>query len=543
VLSIGGGLLLIGGGIALLFILLTPNEVDAKLADLKSEDPAVRGDALQWLVKAEPQDAKRTKVIETLEALIFEGSSNLNPEMVLQAYLHWVDKESVPAMIRMVETPPTQFWDVGKTGRVMETLGRMKDERAIEPLVKKLPDFFLHVAAVNALKLIGPSAQNAVLPYLFHNNPVTRMDARQLLASFGTKSDVIAGEAQRRLDSNEPDVQRSALAWFAENGPSEESKREAVAKVLIRHLDDLTPDTRTTAVRGLKLWATKSCLPKLLEFARREEKAPFGNDVLLEVLAQFKDETAAEAIAIQLTNFHVRVGGKVRQALLNMGPVATKAVLGYLNHPDGGVQNEARELCRLLNISPDRQLEQTVTDVGAAEIARRRAALQSLTKLQVIQASRDKVARALNEPLLDSDNGIRQEALNAVKIWGSKANTATLVKVLQGKDGDKGRVIEILGILKDPEAAPVLAKSLTNFFERGPASKALKAIGSAAETAVIECLKSADGQVRGEACRILAEIGTLKSLVALDAAARFWRQDVGFVREAINAYNQIKARK
>ena len=71
-------------------------------------------------------------------------------------------------------------------------------------------------------------------------------------------------------------------------------------------LGDLSPGVNGLALRGLKLWATKDCLPQVVEFARRQEKsgankeAAANNSVLLDVLAQFPDETAAEAIALRL---------------------------------------------------------------------------------------------------------------------------------------------------------------------------------------------------------------------------------------------------
>jgi len=133
--------------------------------------------------------------------------------------------------------------------------------------------------------------------------------------------------------------------------------------------------------------------------------------------------------------------------------------------------------------------------------------------------------------------------------WGSKENTATLLRLLEGNPEEKkpfgrnGYIVEILGLLKDPKAAPSLAMGLGNVFELGHASKALKSIGPAAENAVIPYLKAADRAVREEACRILAVIGTRKSLPALKAAREQFRQDVFFVRAIQGAAREISARK
>jgi HEAT repeat protein len=544
-LSVSGGLLLMGGGV-LLFFLLAPSEVDSKLADLKGEDWGQRVQALAWFLETDTNVAQRAKVAETFEKMIFEGNPSLSIDDVLRAYLRWADKDNVPAMVRIVENPPLPIWDPNRTALVMEALGRMQDERAIEPLTKKLPDFVLRNAAVNSLKLMGRKAEDKVVAYLFHNDPSVRLQAQRLLADYGTKPQAIAAEALRRLTSKDATVQRATLVWFTDNAPSEPTQRSQVAKILATFLDDTDGNIRTTALRALKLWVTKDCLAKLLEFAKREAQSPFGNQPLIEVLEQIKDETAAQAIALQLPNFFQRANAS--RALLNMGPLASKAVLQYLNHPDFGVHGEARRLCPLLKVSSTDYLQQTLEDIQSEDAKRRQTALQYLAKVEPGERVRPKVAKALNAVLLDMDPTVRGEALNAVKVWGSKENTATLVKLLDINPQEKkpfGRdknVIEVLGMLKDPEAAGPLAKGLTNFFERPAVSKALKDIGSAAEEAVIPYLQSQDGQARTESARILGDIGTKKSIEAMTLAVQVYRQDFGFVREAQAAAQAIAKR-
>jgi HEAT repeat protein len=542
-LSLGGGALAILGIVLLVFASL-PSELDRNLAALKEGEPEARALAIQWFNSAEPQPAHRARVTAALEGRLALSTRPQVAHDLLNAYLRWADKDNVPTMIAMVDNPPSRFWGPPMTGMVMEALGRIKDERAVEVLARKLSDFFVHDQAVNALKQIGPGAEKIVLGYLFHPDGGTRNRARDLLVGYGVKQEAMAAEAVRRLQSAQAGEQRTAAAWFAENPPADKASCAAVAPALAKLLDDLSADVRAQALRGLKFWGDSNCLPKLLEFARREEKAAFGNQLLVEVLVQFKDERAAEAIALQLPNFHNR--GNAAQALAVMGPVAGKAVLPYLNHPDGGVQAEARRLCGLLKVSAERQLEQTIADTAGPETARRRAALQYLAKLVPEPANRVKVSKALNPALLDPDNGVREDAITAVKTWSTKENTAALVKALEasaGGLGRNGRIIEILGLLNDPQAAPALAKGLDNFFERGAVTKILKNMGPAAEAAVVPYLQSKDGGTRVEACRILGDIGTKTSLNALMAAAQVFQRDGGFVNEAQAAYQKILARR
>jgi HEAT repeat protein len=126
-------------------------------------------------------------VTATLEPLLFQGDArgNVDPDLLLRAYLHWADQENVPCLIRMVENPNLPCWDTGKTGLVMQTLGKLQDNRAADALARKLDDPKLRDQAVDALKLMGPGAESAVVDYLFADDPATRQRAGDLLAAYG----------------------------------------------------------------------------------------------------------------------------------------------------------------------------------------------------------------------------------------------------------------------------------------------------------------------------------------------------------------------
>jgi hypothetical protein len=320
--------------------------------------------------------------------------------------------------------------------------------------------------------------------------------------------------------------------------------RAKAATLLAGLLDSLSPQVNVPALRALKLWATPDSLPALVAFAQRQARAGRCDPVLLDVLAQFKDPTAASAIALQLQSATER--GQAVQALLKLGPAAAPAVLPYINHPDAAVRKEARSLVRLLKVSAGRQLDQTLADIADTRTARRLAALDNLARLAPDEASRAKVARALNAPLLDPNPKVRDDALNALMVWGSKGNTATLLKVLgtfqSVSPACNTHIIAVLGAIKDPAAAPVLAQGLTDVRARGAVSAALRSIGPAAEDAVIPFLTSLDPGARFEASQVLAEIGTAKSLPPLQEAAQQYLYDGVFARQAVIASEKIEAR-
>ncbi len=445
----------------------------SSLQNLKSSDPAIIKQALESLAESDPVDADRSSVTAALESLLVDPDAHkhLDPNEVLRVYLAWTNKDNVPAMTRMVQNPTMPGWNSQKTALVMDALAKLGDERAYPALAEKLADPVLHDQALTALRIVGPKSQSAVLAIAFDDNPITRQRAVMLLTEFGTTPKAIGAEAFGRLKSPQPAIRRSAVGWFVENAPNDDTQKIAGAKLLGKLLVDQPPEVCGKVLQALKMWATKDCLSDLVEFARREQKNAAGNPDLIDVLAQFSDPSAAEAIALQLPNPRTR--DKAGQALLKLGPVADKAVLGHINDPDDAVQKDARDLARRLKISDQRQLEQTLADVADTRVSRSRAALRHLAKVRPDDAIRAKVSAALNTTLLDPARGLSDESLKALRVWGTPENTVALLKMLgpyeNSSMGRNARVIEFLGALKDPRLPP-LSCPVWSMAVNGPSS-------------------------------------------------------------------------
>jgi hypothetical protein len=364
-----------------------------------------------------------------------------------------------------------------------------------------------------------------------------------LLADYGAEPTKAAGAALERLNSTSPEARRAAAVWFAENAPADAKQQARVAGALAGMLDDLSPEVDALALRALKLWATEDSLPRLVAFARRAEKARICRAELIDVLSRFPEESAADAIALQLSTPADR--GRAAEALVKLGRVATKTVLRYVDDPDPDVRNEARELCGRLNVPAAKLLEQTLADVADAQKARACVALQALARMRPDDASRDRVARALNAPLLDADPAIHADAMKSVRVWGSQENTATLLKLLAmpRKGGRDCEVIDLLGCLQDPDAAPALAEGLTRPEERRDVVEALIHLGSGAEEAVAPYLQSSIRVARYAACYVLGEVGTSKSLPALADAPKHQLADYDFSQQTRIAAEKITARQ
>src|SRR5262249_20865095 len=147
-----------------------------------------------------------------------------------------------------------------------------------------------------------------------------------------------------------------------------------VARLLAGRLDDLSPRADAQTLQALRLWATKDCLPQLVSFAHREDRAGVNSPALLDVLSRFPDPTVAEAIAHRLEDPAHR--DRAAQALEKLGPAPASAVLRYVDDPDPGVRKAARHAAEQLNIPADQRLAQTLADVADARKRRSLTALE-----------------------------------------------------------------------------------------------------------------------------------------------------------------------
>ncbi|MHB1426064.1 MAG: HEAT repeat domain-containing protein [Gemmataceae bacterium] len=175
----------------------------------------------------------------------------------------------------------------------------------------------------------------------------------------------------------------------------------------------------------------------------------------------------------------------------------------------------------------------------STSVRRRAEGARALKDLRT-QDRREEIVKALESLLNDSDPSVRQEAILALGVWGTKDSVPLLLKAMSDKDTRKS-VIIALGLLKDERAAEPIAERLEDFFERKEAVVALHRIGPAAEQAVLARLSHPDGQVRMCACDILKVIGTKQSIAALAKVAA--AKDFFVSPKAQEAILAINARK
>ncbi len=165
------------------------------------------------------------------------------------------------------------------------------------------------------------------------------------------------------------------------------------------------------------------------------------------------------------------------------------------------------------------ELRNALIDLKSADSGRKQLATATLAGAKPAEP-RSEVVSALVSALSDSNWAVRQNAARALGVWATTEAFQPLVKVLDDTQFSvRWAAIEALGGQKDFQSADALAKHMTHGEDISQVGQALRAIGTPAEEAVDGLLNEKDQQTRYEACRILKDIGTKKSIPTLTTAA------------------------
>lgn len=195
-------------------------------------------------------------------------------------------------------------------------------------------------------------------------------------------------------------------------------------------------------------------------------------------------------------------------------------------------------------------LTKMLRQLKSSQLPKRQEAARTLKAMRPDDKRRPEVVKAL-EPLINANDPFtRHEAIEVLCVWANKDSVPLLLKALAAGDNFviRGEVIKALGRLKDERAIEPIAQRLEEFAERDAAIEALKAMGPAAEKAVLARLDHDDWQVRQAACEILIKIGTRQSIPALEKVAAAGKGfGAGFnhfvTQKAEAAIRAIKARQ
>jgi HEAT repeat protein len=305
--------------------------------------------------------------------------------------------------------------------RAIEFFKRIKDERAAEPLAEALANH--RREAAEALRLLGPASEKALLAVALREDFHARREAIQLLQDIGTKESVpglrglllkrgrendAAKEALRSIAARYPkdfppdkppiwevdrvtqalsDLQSSdifkrgdALEQLLRLEPTE--RKDDVVKAIEPLTNDRDNNVRTKAIQIYGAWAGKDAVIKLIGFLSDQDLAT--REAAIKALGKTKDERAIAPLAARLPDFFDR--RHVVTVLKDFGVKAQVEVSKYCTHNDGGVRQEATKLLgaigdkeaipalqKLINQRQDRALS-TVATQAMAELKARLAA-------------------------------------------------------------------------------------------------------------------------------------------------------------------------
>ncbi len=173
-----------------------------------------------------------------------------------------------------------------------------------------------------------------------------------------------------------------------------------------------------------------------------------------------------------------------------------------------------------LKMTGDAAMDKTLTDLANPAGKNFKPAADRLIAMPPDE-HRAIVAQHLAERLAAAPLHARTPLLRALGKWGTAEEVPTLLPLLKDADiNTRNETLQTLGKIRDERAAAPMVRCLLDNSTQYHAEQALKAMGPIAEPAVLGLLKEQEGPSRVITIRILAEIGTEKSVPALDDATK-----------------------
>ncbi len=191
-------------------------------------------------------------------------------------------------------------------------------------------------------------------------------------------------------------------------------------------------------------------------------------------------------------------------------------------------------------ITGDAALDKTLADINSNNPFVRQTALTSLAQMPPNE-HRPLVAAKLAVLADSPDANTRQAVLPALGTWATPAEVPILIKTLNDPNPFvREEALKVVGPFKDERALAPVMRCFRNLSTRDPASKALREMGPMAEKDVLALLRDRDVLLRQAAIKVLKDVGTPRSVPALEQAAAdaFLRPSAREALAAIAARNK-----
>ncbi len=334
------------------------------------------------------------------------------------------------------------------------------------------------------------------------------------------------GQHLVNLGTGDDQAKRQALQFFGGLDPNQApaGQRADVAKALEETFATLPRDTERTLVR----WATKDQVPTLiqiLQFQGQPDSFFDRRGATMDALAKLKDERGVEPVLAYLGK--PGDGDRARKALETFGAVAEPALIPRAFHKEWQVREGVQNLLNKLRTPKDKLIPEGIKALASPDVEIRKTGVEWFIKTPALENFRPEVARALDSLLVVKET--RFKAFDAVKVWGSKENVATLVHLLgQQPTVPHAYTMETLAKIKDASAAEAVASQFPK--HQALTSRLLVEMGSPlGQKAALAYMNHPEGSVRFEALRALKDLKTkedmlitqaLKDVTAPDARSR-----------------------
>jgi S1-C subfamily serine protease/HEAT repeat protein len=346
------------------------------------------------------------------------------------------------------------------------------------------------------------------------------------------------------LASDDETKRQQAAEWLAKFPPNE--RRKEIVQGLHLLLKSADPLTRIAGVKALAVYSSKEIPPAVVKLL--DDEVLTVRQAVLHVMKDRPDARFAEAVARRLPTD----GGLVAEVLKAIGLAGENVVLPYLTDKNPQARSLAfaviKEIGAMASVGPLQQVIQTngpdagqarnvlqsvqervplakgdweaaLTDVKFGDAGRRIGAVRRIAATPPIADRRAEVVALMESIIGDKSEEIRVAAAKALGRWGGKDSIPALAKqVVVGLDvGGHAAILAVLAEMNDEAAAAVIAKRWLDIFDRGNATKALKAMKPPlADKAALSLLPNANEFVKMDVCRMLTEVGGRESIGPLE---------------------------
>ncbi len=137
--------------------------LDSLLADLREGKGFKAKAAAQQLAKMQPDPNRQKEAARLLENLITNGG-HFDKQAAADALAVWGDADTVTFLLSQLDDPVNK--DIFLKKRVLVALGKLKDPKAIVPIIAQLNNFSVRREAVEGLKSFGSAAEPELLKAL-----------------------------------------------------------------------------------------------------------------------------------------------------------------------------------------------------------------------------------------------------------------------------------------------------------------------------------------------------------------------------------------